>query len=174
MRPVSRTLVGLSGLTVGMFVFAWSLVPLYDLFCEITGLNGKVTEASLANEERLVDSERSLQVRFVTTNGDGIEWDFEAVQPLMIVHPGVEHTAQFRVRNRTDKRLVARAIPSVVPGLAVQWLRKIECFCFQEQGLDAGAEAILSMRFYFEAEMPAKHREVVIAYTLYQLPDAEA
>ena len=171
MRPVNRTLAALLGATAGMFVFAWALVPLYDLFCEVTGLNGKVTGISPERpvEERMVDEDRTLNVRFVVTRGDGIPWEFEPMQKTVDLHPGEERSVFFRVRNRSDERLAAKALPSVVPGLATQFLHKMECFCFKKQWLEPGQEAKLGMRFYFDTDLPAQYDDVVIAYTLYGL-----
>ena len=175
MRPQHRTLIALSGLLLGMFAFSWAMVPLYDLFCDITGLNGKVTEAAAAPTGALaVDSERNLEINFVAHKGDGIPWTFEPVQSSIKIHPGQASVIHFRAVNHSQKRMAARALPSVVPGLATKWLRKTECFCFQEQWLDAGEETLLSMRFYFEEDIPDTYDSIFMAYTLYELEQKES
>lgn len=164
-----RTLAALIGLTAGMFAFSFALVPLYDLFCDITGLNGKVTGPS-GSAEQAQATGRPLSVRFITEKGNGIPWDFSAVEPQVTIEVGRPQTVYFRVHNRSEQRVVARAIPSVSPGPASRWLRKTECFCFQQQVLEAGATADLAMNFYFTKDLPTEYRDVLIAYTLYEIP----
>lgn len=168
-----RTLLALIGLTAGMFAFSFALVPLYDLFCDITGLNGKVSGPSEAAAE-VPASGRPLTIRPVTEKGNGIPWDFKAEQTRVEVEVGRPHTIYFHARNRSDEHTVGRAIPSVSPGVASKWLRKTECFCFQKQPLGPGEEARFAMNFYFTDELPEEYRDIVIGYTLYDItPRAE-
>ncbi|MGI9344808.1 MAG: cytochrome c oxidase assembly protein [Gammaproteobacteria bacterium] len=165
-NPNTRTFLALTGFVAGMFVFAWALVPLYDLFCEVTGLNGKVQNVAAAPVAAAISS-RTVNVRFVAHKGEDMDWEFTPVQRSIELPLNQEKTVFFKVRNTGLQTAQVRAVPSVVPGMTVKWLHKVECFCFQAQTLDAGAEANLGMRFYVSDQLPVEFEEMTVAYTLY-------
>ena len=96
--------------------FAFALVPLYDLFCEVTGLNGK-TGGPYVFDEASAEPDRSrlVKVNFLTNTNEGMPWEFWSGQGAVRVHPGQAKTVRFYVKNTTNKPMVAQAIPSLVP-----------------------------------------------------------
>ena len=158
---------------VGMFGFGFALVPLYDVFCDITGLNGK-TATSAAAESRTMDEQRLITVEFVTYKAKGLSGDFEPSVRRLQVHPGEMHQVDFIVTSHVAEDRVLRAIPSVSPGVAAGYLRKTECFCFQEQPLAARQQAVMPMRFYVDEALPGHIEVFTLSYTLYDISEQVA
>jgi cytochrome c oxidase assembly protein subunit 11 len=163
-------------LVFGMACFAWALVPLYNLLCELTGLNGKTTGAYVYEPAReVVDTGRTVQVNFLTNTNDGMPWEFWSESGGVKVHPGELHTVNFYVRNTTDRVMVGQAVPSLVPILATDYFHKTECFCFERQVLQPGETMEMPMRFIVGAELPAHVKSVNLSYALFDVSEfAEA
>ncbi len=161
----------LAVLTVAMFVFAiWVMPPLYDAFCEITGLNGK-TKGPYQAVKNEVDTSREVMVQFVATNNESMPWDFKPSVSSIKVHPGQEITTTFVAHNRTHNAMTAQAIPSLVPFLAVEYFHKTECFCFHSQSLKAGEQAELPLRFFVDQSIPKQVKTITLSYTLFDITD---
>lgn len=161
----------LVAITLIMFAFGFALVPLYDAFCSWTGLNGKLdttaaqTQAFEANQERLVT------VEFVTSLNERTPMLFKAKKSQLKIHPGEYHTVYFIAENKTNKRLVARAIPSITPGVTAEYLQKIECFCFNEQVFEPGQSLEMPVRFTVDPDLPAKYSTITLSYTFFDITD---
>jgi cytochrome c oxidase assembly protein subunit 11 len=160
-------------LVVGMFGFGFAMVPLYDVFCDITGLNGKTSNTS-AELAKVIDVNRDVTVQFITQNGAGMPWLFEPEINQIVVNPGIMTTVNFRATNLSSNDIVGQAIPSVAPGLAANHFNKTECFCFQEQMLKGGETVNMPVTFYVNAELPKDIKEVTLSYTLYNVTDKVA
>ena len=153
-----------------MFAFGFALVPLYDVFCEVTGINGKVFQSE--NADKLVIEEgRPLGLQFISTNNENMPWTFEPSEKVMTISTGKYYTATFYVKNTTDKKMTAQAVPSVAPSNAAAHLKKLECFCFEQQELAPGEEALLPVRLIFDNELPSSINSVVLSYTIFDVTD---
>jgi len=108
---------------VAMFGFGFALVPLYDIFCEITGINGK-TGGPVERVEQWVDTSRTITVQFITTNNAGMPWEFEALQEEVEMHPGAWTQVEFWALNPTANDMVGQAVPSVSPSEAAEYVQK--------------------------------------------------
>lgn len=169
-KAATRRLVGrLLLVVVGMFGFGFALVPLYDLFCDLAGLNGKTgrveREAALSIE---VDRERWVTVRFVANVNDALPWEFRPLDREVRVHPGEIGTARFYARNRADGPVVGQAVPSLTPGRAARYFNKTECFCFSQQTLQAGEGMEMPIRFVVDPKLPKDVSTVILAYTFFK------
>jgi cytochrome c oxidase assembly protein subunit 11 len=132
-KSENRSLVGhLLIMTVAMFGFGFALVPLYDVFCQITGFGGRTNTEAVAAEEA-PDLSREIRVEFVTTVNSYAPFEFGADLDSMTVHPGKMYFATFTAKNMTDDDKIAQAVPSVAPVAAAEHFVKIECFCFNSQ-----------------------------------------
>ena len=132
-----KLVLKLVGMVLGSIVFAFSLVPLYNLICNVTGLNGKTN--SVADQSSLkIDASRWVKVEFTSTVMPGLGWNFYPNQSNVNVHPGEIMSVTFTAKNITNEDVVGQAIPSVSPGQASPYFKKIECFCFKNQKLRAG------------------------------------
>ena len=159
-------------MVVGMFAFGWALVPLYDLFCEITGLGGDTGgQYTYDPADMRVDRSRLVKVNFITNTNQGMTWDFWSDKGGMRVHPGELNEAVFYVKNTTDKRMVGQAIPSVVPLTATEYFHKTECFCFNSQVLEPGEEMAMPMRFIVDSDLPPNVQSISLSYALFDITE---
>lgn len=156
-----------------MFAFGFALVPLYDVFCEVTGLNGKVFQSE-SNDSLVIDDGRSIALQFISTNNENMPWTFKPSEQVMKINTGKYHTATFFVKNTTNKRMVAQAVPSVAPSNAAAHLKKLECFCFEQQELMPGEEATLPVRLLVSDELPENIKNVILSYTIFDITDYES
>jgi cytochrome c oxidase assembly protein subunit 11 len=168
LRSNRRLLIVLLAVAVGMFGFGYALVPVYNMFCKLTGLNGKTGRIS-ENAAVLaqVDRGRSVTVEFVTTLNASLPWDFYGKVRKMQVHPGEINQTSFYARNNADHTIVGQAIPSVSPGLAAQYFNKTECFCFTQQTLKAGEARDMRVRFVVDARLPRNIDTITLSYTFF-------
>ncbi len=162
---VTRLLVGV----VAMFGFGFALVPLYDVICDVTGLNGNTSNLRESAEvaETSVESGRQVTMQFIANPHPGDNWRFEPSDAELVLNPGDVHRIHYTVTNPLDHPVVTQAIPSVSPSAASQYLKKIECFCFQEQTLAAGETVEMPLRFYVDPELPERVGKLTLSYTLY-------
>lgn len=168
----SKMVIKLVAIVVGMFGFGFALVPLYDVFCDITGINGKTSDTAAVYEAVEIDTSREITVEFITRTNTGMAWQFEARTKRIKVHPGEMNQVEFYVRNPLDRDIVGQAVPSVSPGTAAIYLNKTECFCFNHQPLAGGAEALMPMKFYVDPQLPDNITFFTVQYTLYDVTSA--
>lgn len=165
----SKVLKKLLLVVFGMFGFGFALVPLYDVFCDITGLNGKTNTIGVAYADDGVDMSRTIKVQFITRMAKGIPWKFEPVINEISVHPGEMKFVNFYAKNESQRDIVGQAVPSVSPGIAAGYFQKIECFCFTQQPLKAGEEVEMGLQFYVDLDLPAEINTLTLSYTLYDI-----
>lgn len=150
------------------FAFGFLLVPLYDVICEATGLNGKTRGAPAgAAVAARVDTSRSVRVEFISATMQGMPWEFAAGQSRIDVHPGEINTVVFRVRNMTASTLTGQAIPSVSPGKAAAHLQKLDCFCFRKQTLAPGEVREMPVSFIVDAGLPDDVSALTLSYSFF-------
>lgn len=157
-----------------MFGFGFALVPLYDVFCDITGINGKTGRIEV--EEALsqqVDEDRLVTVEFLATVHSDLPWEFRPLVKRIKVHPGEVTEVNYFASNKTDNPVAGQAVPSLAPGLAAKYFNKTECFCFTRQTLGPGESKEMPLRFVVDPELPGNVRTVSLSYTFFQAePDA--
>ena len=152
-----------------MFGFGFAMVPLYDVFCDITGINGKT--GRIAQEEALsqrVDKDRLVTVEFLATVHSDLPWEFRPMVRKIKVHPGEITEVNYYARNKTDQLVAGQAVPSLAPGLAAKYFNKTECFCFTRQTLGPGEGKEMPLRFVVDPALPENVRTVSLSYTFYQ------
>lgn len=154
-------------LVAGSLLFAFALVPLYDVLCTVTGLNGKTSNTAAVLAKAKVDDSRWVTVQFVTSVMPGLGWNFYPKQSSVKVHPGQIETVIFVAKNTTNEVVVGRAIPSITPGVAAANLKKIECFCFVNQSLKAGEEKEMPLRFFVSPELPKDVSDMTLSYSFF-------
>lgn len=168
-----QSVIKLSLLAIGMFGFAFALVPLYDVFCDITGINGKTSNVQ-AQASNKVDRSRQVTVEFVAYIDKDMPWQFAPQVETLKVFPGETHKISYLAKNLSIHEAAGQAVPSVSPGLAAQYLNKIECFCFNRQALAAGEQAELPLLFYVDPELPDDIKTLTLSYTLFSADQESA
>jgi len=169
-RSLTRRLLVLA---VIMFGFGFLLVPLYDVFCEITGFGGRTNTAAVVAEEA-PDLSREIRVEFVTTVNSYAPFEFAADLDSMTVNPGKMYFATFTARNLTDDDKIAQAVPSVAPVSAAEHFVKVECFCFTSQEFAANEERPMPLQFIIDPDLPDYVDTITLGYTFYDTARAAA
>ena len=162
-KIIKKTLL----MCAGAFGFCFAMIPLYSIYCEITGANGKtgrMNPAAIA----AIDRSRSVQVEFLTAVNSGLSWQFKPELSKLDVHPGELATAYFIATNNTEETIVGNAVPSVAPNEASMYFNKTECFCFTEQMLKPGESRRMPVRFIVDSAMPVDITVLTLAYTFYR------
>lgn len=161
-----RTVLLLAGIVTGMFAFGFALVPLYQVFCQVTGYNGSSQgrQADTAYQGE-VQTERLLTVQFDATINSGLPWDFAPQVRSMQVHPGQVYEATYVAKNNAGKAIVAQAVPGITPWQATPHFHKLECFCFSQQTLQAGERMEMPLRFVVSPDLPAEIDTLTLSYT---------
>lgn len=161
----------LSLLTLLMFGFAYALVPLYNVMCTVIGINGKTSPmyAPLANSKN-IDYSREITVQFIASRNEELPWQFYPLVNKIVIHPGENKRVAFFAENDSGKQMTVQAIPSVSPGEVAKYIKKTECFCFQQQTLKNKESADLPLIFHIDREVPSDIKLVTLSYTLF---DAE-
>lgn len=166
-RKTKHLVIKLFVFAVLMFGFCYALVPLYNVLCKATGLNGKIDGKAAVDETQAIDTARTVTVQFLTTTNANLNWQFRPDVKQVTVHPGETKRVTFFAKNDTQQTMTVQAIPSVTPGMAAKYLKKTQCFCFERQTLAAGESKDMPMIFHLDPELPQEYNTVTIAYTLF-------
>lgn len=157
--------------SVGMFGFGFAMWPLYNVFCDLTGLGGrgvKIAEEAVSLEQ----SDRQVRIRFDANVNSALPWDFEAVDKSMTVTLGEMSEAMYRASNPTPTPLAGHAIFNVTPPEASLYFVKTECFCFTQQVLQANESRDMPVYYFIQADLPKSIKEITLSYTFF--PDEDA
>ena len=158
----------------GSLLFAFALVPIYDVMCSLTGLNGKTDNTAATLKQAKVDSSRMVTVQFTASVMPGLGWNFYPKQSSVTLHPGQIETVIFVAKNTTNQVVVGQAVPSITPGVAAANLKKIECFCFVRQSLKPGEEKEMPLRFFVSPELPKDVSEMTLSYSFFPAVEKES
>jgi len=164
---VALSLVGLVAAMVGL---SFAAVPLYRMFCQATGYGGVPQRAEHAPAEIL---DRTIRVRFDANVGNGLPWTFAPVERVIEVKIGETALAFFKASNTSAAPVSGTAVFNVVPEIAARYFTKIECFCFKQQTLAAGASVEMPVTFFVdpkfvEDEDTKNISEITLSYTFYR------
>jgi len=146
------------------FAFAFAMVPIYNVFCEITGLNGKTSNESYSGEVREIDTSRTVSVDFTSFSNPGFPIKFFPMVKKMDVIPGKLYTMTYYAENRSDEKIVGQAIPSVAPGLAATYFKKLECFCFSQQTFEPKKPVEMPVRFFVDSDLGKDIKNITLSY----------
>lgn len=170
-----RLVVKLLLLTAAMFGFGYALVPLYSVFCQLTGLNGVTGRADVqAVQASHIDNSRWVTVQFTGQVMGKLPWEFRPMQKKIRLHPGDSAVIKYYAHNLADDTIIGRAVPSVAPGKAAPHFKKIECFCFSQQELKAGESEEMPVRFLLERDLPKDVNTLTLSYAFYYVGRGQA
>jgi cytochrome c oxidase assembly protein subunit 11 len=157
-------------LTVAMFGFGFAMAPIYNVMCRVLGINGKPSGMAVAAPSaQLVDESRWVTVQFVASLNESLPLDFAPETYQIKVHPGQLYTVSYTANNRLAVPLNGQAVPSVAPGVAAEFFKKTECFCFTPQAFLPGQPRELPVRFYLDPGLPKHIQTVTLSYTFFKI-----
>jgi cytochrome c oxidase assembly protein subunit 11 len=165
----------MGGVAFGMVGLSFAAVPLYDLFCRVTGYNG-TTQRGLAAPGA---TDRTITVRFAAQTDRSLPWRFQAEQPSMTVRLGEEGLAFYTAANRAETPVTGVSVYNVTPEKVGRYFHKVACFCFDEQTLTPGQRVDMPVSFWVDpriAEDPNTRdvTTITLSYTFYRtIEDAQ-
>ncbi|MEZ8104915.1 cytochrome c oxidase assembly protein [Vibrio cortegadensis] len=169
-----KLVVILCASVIGMFGFGFALVPLYDVMCDVLGINGKTNTVSAIQPQGMQpDVSRTIRVELMAHISPDMPWTFVPQSRVIDVHPGQVIQTAYLASNKSHSPLIGQAVPSVSPGLGASYFNKIECFCFNQQPLEANAQAEMPLIFYIEPDIPDSIHTLTLSYTLFNITTKE-
>ena len=168
----AKSLAMVGFVVVAMVGLAYASVPLYDLFCKVTGFGG-TTQIAQSGATTIVDG-HEVKVRFNSHINPELNWSFYPVTEPVTLMPGEQVKAIFRATNLSDEHLTGTSTFNVTPQKAGPYFMKMECFCFTEQPLVPGESVDMPVVFYLDPEIASdkntiKIDEVVLSYTFFKV-----
>lgn len=177
-RKNRRMLLGLGGLGVFMLGMSFAAVPLYDMFCRVTGYGGTTSRAESGADTVL---DREITIRFDASLDRDMPWTFRPMQRTMKMKIGETAIAYYEASNPTDRPVAGTASYNVAPFSAGGYFTKIECFCFTEQVLAPGQTVQMPVTFFVDPDMENDDearlvRTITLSYTFHEteLPEGDA
>jgi cytochrome c oxidase assembly protein subunit 11 len=152
-----------------MFGFGYSLVPLYEKICEITGINVLAVQetVNVKPSNTQIDASRTITVEFdANTTGP---WRFKPAVSSIQVHPGEMAQVVYEVINTQSRAMEAQAIPSYAPQESAGYFRKMECFCFKQQTLAPNEARQMPVSFYVDPALPKNVKTITLSYTFFEV-----
>ena len=173
----NQTFFKLLLLTFIMFGFGFMLVPFYEAICEVTGVNvlaarekTEISDVKKYLNNTQVDTSRSVIVEF-DSNTHG-PWEFKPENSSITLHPGELITVNFKISNPSNYPISGQAIPSYAPLQATKFLKKIECFCFEQQRLEGTESKDFPVVFLLDPKLPTEISNITMSYTFFEITNA--
>jgi cytochrome c oxidase assembly protein subunit 11 len=160
-------------LAVGMFGFGFAMWPLYNVFCDLTGLGGRGIQIA-ENAGGVVRSDRRVKVLFDATVNSGLPWRFGPQDHSMWVNLGEMSEAMYVAENASSQAIAGRAIYNVAPAEASLYFVKTECFCFTEQVLQANESREMPVYYFIQPDLPEYINEITLSYTFFKDENARS
>jgi cytochrome c oxidase assembly protein subunit 11 len=151
---------------VGMFGFGFALVPFYEQICAAFGVNTLVEKSAPANTQ--VDASRTVTIEF-DSNAHNLPWRFRPLVRQIEVHPGELATVEYEIVNVRGEPVTGQAVPSYGPQHAGQYFKKVECFCFTQQTLEAGESRRMPVTFVVDPKLPRDVATIALSYTFFEV-----
>ena len=168
LRQENRRLSGrLAIVAVGMFGFAFALVPFYDQICAAIGIN-QLVEKDEAPRNSQVDLTRTVSIE-LDSNAHNLPWRFQPMVREVKVHPGQRVTVEYEITNVRERPVTGQAVPSYGPQRAGEYFKKLECFCFTQQTLAAGETRRLPVVFMVDPKLPKDVGTIAVSYTFFEV-----
>jgi cytochrome c oxidase assembly protein subunit 11 len=150
----------------------FAAVPLYRLFCQVTGFGGTTMRVDAAQAATVAVSNKTIVVRFDANQREGLPWEFKPERPTDTVSIGAKDMSIYLAKNLSNEPVTGTATFNVTPALAGQYFNKIQCFCFTEQTLKPGEQVRMPVLFYVDPKIMTDPEtkdieEITLSYTFY-------
>ena len=154
-----------------MFFLTFAAVPLYKLFCQVTGYGG--TPKIVNFKDQIDISEKKIKIEFNSDVNKKLNWSFKPEQRSMESKIGDSILAFYKAKNNGNKSITGVATYNILPFEAAQYFNKVDCFCFENQTLEPGEEVLLPINFYIDPKIlddpSVKHlNSIILSYTFFQ------
>jgi len=162
---------------IGMFGFAFALIPLYAVLCDVTGLNGQIGNSQVDYSQVMnykVDESRQVTIDFTAAISTGFPITFYPKTKRMKVVPGKMYTIEYIAENRSSDVIVGQAVPSIAPGLAALHFKKLECFCFSKQVFQPKEPVVMAVRFVVEPDLDKAIHNITLSYNFFKIDKSKA
>ncbi|WP_199102074.1 cytochrome c oxidase assembly protein [Aquitalea sp. ASV11] len=153
-----------------MFGFAWLLVPLYRVLCEVSGLNRVVAADALPDVTTSQPPARPVTLQLDAMVQPGLPWQVRPVQSRLQVQTGQLVQLQYEMRNNSGQSVVGQAIPRYLPAEAAAYVKKLECFCFRQQAFRPGEVRRFPVVLLIDRQLPAGIDSITLAYSVFDVP----
>ena len=167
MNENKKLTLKLLGIALGSFAFAFALVPLYYVLCDLTGFGNQRAVAEQRLSVETPDDVRTITVDFVADLPTVGSWEFRPTVASMQIHPGRLYKTEFFAHNLTGHDTMAQAVPNIAPGQAAGYFRKTECFCFTPQHFAVNEQRPMAVRFVIDPAIPRSVDRITLSYTFY-------
>ncbi len=159
------------GLVAGMVGMAYAAVPLYQIFCQVTGYGGTTQRSEVLADIPVLD--RKINIRFDANVASGLKWNFKPVERHVTIKLGEQKQISYIAQNLTDETITGTATFNVTPQYAGVFFNKIECFCFSQTTLKPGEEIDMPVIFYVDPEMDKEGimnnlKTITLSYTMFR------
>ena len=174
----TKTAFTLFAIAGGMIGLAFASVPLYQIFCQVTGYGGTTVTAEIKPKKELFVDAPLITVLFDSNVDKDLPWSFSPDQYKVSVRIGEESLVSYTARNLSKRPVIGNATFNVTPHKARQYFQKIECFCFTEQKLVPGEEVSMPISFFVDPEILEDSsamdvRNITLSYTFFRSHDDE-
>ena len=173
----SATMAALMGL--GMLGLGFAAVPLYEVFCRVTGYGGTTQRVGEAQAATIQATSQVISVRFDSNVNSALPWSFKPEQAVDNVTVGARDMAIYLATNNSDQPVAGTATFNVTPLLAGKYFNKVQCFCFSEQVLKPGQTVRMPVLYYIDPAImddpeTKDIKEITLSYTFYRAKDQQA
>jgi cytochrome c oxidase assembly protein subunit 11 len=151
---------------VGMFGFAFALVPFYNQICAALGVGSLVERSEVTNTQ--IDTSRTITIE-LDSNAHNLPWRFRPLVSEVKVHPGALTTVEYEIVNVREASVTGQAVPSYGPVRAGEYFQKIECFCFTQQTLGPGETRRMPVVFVVDPKLPKDVNTIAVSYTYFDV-----
>ena len=152
-----------------MYLFAFAMAPLYNAYCKATGFNGAASTRVDTSIFKEVDRSRKVNISFDSNTHPDMHGKFFASINRARLYPGEVYTLYYTIENTKDYPVLVRAIPSVTPVVGARHIRKLECFCFSTQKLDARQKLVFPLKIMIDPDLPKYVGNLTLSYTLFDI-----
>ena len=166
-----RLSMRLAIVALGMFGFAFALVPFYNEICPALGVNSLVERSDAVNTQ--IDRSRTVTIE-LDSNAHNMAWRFRPLVNHVEVHPGQLMTVEYEVVNVRNVPVTGQAVPSYGPQIAGSYFRKLDCFCFQQQTLAPGERRVMPVTFVVDPKLPKDLNAIAVSYTFFEVDGKRA
>ena len=156
----------LAVVALGMFAFAFALVPFYNQICSALGINSIEKSSEVANTQ--VDASRLITIE-LDSNTHDLPWRFRPTVAYVKVHPGELTTVEYEIVNVREAPVTGQAVPSYGPQRAGEYFHKLECFCFTQQTLAPGETRRMPVVFVVDPKLPKDVNSIALSYTFFEV-----